>query len=100
MRSGKSKGKVKGKTKYRDKCQIYYLIVKNCIGKYQTKNRLSYYGSYKRLNIYLKDLVVLELLMFDEKDQKFIATPKGNDFVRKYDNIIEFIPSLKTDYEI
>lgn len=94
------KGREKSKTKYRDKCQILYLIVKSCIGKYQTKNKLSYYSSYKRLNEYLADLIRLNLLLFDEKKQRFIATPKGNDFVRKYDNIIEFIPTFKRDYEI
>jgi len=48
----------------------------------------------------MADLVRLDLLLFDEKKQRFIATPKGNDFVRKYDNIIEYIPSFKRDYEI
>lgn len=93
-------GRDRGKTKYRDKCQIFYLIVKSCIGKSQTKNRLSYYSSYRRLNYYLADLVRLGLLRFDETQHKFLATPKGNEFVRKYDNIIEFVPSLKSDYEI
>lgn len=94
------KDRNKSKIKYRDKCQIYYVIVKNCIGKYQTKNKLSYYSSYKRLNEYLLELMHLELLLFDAKSQKFIATPKGNDFVRKYDNILDFIPSFKNLYEI
>ncbi|WP_172602327.1 winged helix-turn-helix domain-containing protein [Candidatus Nitrosocosmicus franklandus] len=93
-------GRDRGKTKYRDKCQIFYLIVKSCIGKSQTKNRLSYYSSYRRLNYYLADLVRLGLLRFDETQHRFLATPKGNEFVRKYDNIIEFVPSLKSDYEI
>ena len=93
-------GKDRGKTKYRDKCQIFYLIVKSCIGKYQTKNKLSYYSSYRRLNQYLADLIRLDLLTSDEKQQRFLATPKGNDFVRKYDNIIDFVPSFKRDYEI
>lgn len=94
------RGRERGKVKYRDKCQIYYIIIKNCIGKYQTKNRLSYYGSYKRLNEYLSELVHLNLLSFDEEIQKFTATPKGNDFVRKYDNILDFVPSLKIEYDI
>lgn len=94
------KGKERIKTKYRDKCQIYYLIVKSCIGHYQSKNKLSYYSSYKRLNDYLADLVRLDLLSFDEKLQRFTATPKGNEFVRKYDNIIEYVPSFRRDYEI
>jgi predicted transcriptional regulator len=93
-------GRDRGKTKYRDKCQIFYLIVKSCIGNSQTKNKLSYYSSYRRLNHYLADLVRLDLLRFDEKQQRFLATPKGNEFVRKYDNIIDFVPSFKRDYEI
>ncbi len=74
--------------------------MKSCIGKYQTKNKLSYYSSYRRLNLYLADLIRLDLLIFDEKQQRFLATPKGNEFVRKYDNIIDFVPSFKRDYEI
>jgi predicted transcriptional regulator len=84
------------KAKYRNKLDIYYSILDKCIGDGQTKTKLLYhcYSSYNHLNEYISDLVSLELLTFDKDLKKLITTSKGNQFVLKYNKLIELIPSL------
>ena len=100
-------------SKYRSKVQIMYDIMLP-LSKYErltslhysveyegmTKTQIMYKSalSYAQINEYIKMLIENELIKIDGNTNRFNLTEKGYNFVKKFDELAELCPEIKSIY--
>ena len=85
--------------KYRSRTEIVSMILEAANGS-ATKTKIMYkaFLSYNQLREYLSVLIENNLLEYIEGTQTYKTTEKGLNFLKKYDEIQELLPTTIKEY--